>query len=428
MFKSKRSVRTKLAVGFYCASALLCTFALHSFGQGQNSTARLKAYSWVKPAQNQSDIEITKNLAAAKAGNTLPLWNFFVQSSRDNNYYTGTMVGDPTSGTQNIPTYIVPLIIKVHTIGTKVNPDGSISTKPGNHNFNPTVADTNCLGTMGNNVPLTLVQQSPLILPATFNFGGTTVGTTQYVDAFQRANFWAVEDRNLFHTNLNPVKTLKAVVIDVPAANGLALSTKAFGPPDFCSDLGIIDIAWFDAYIDNTVLPALASKGVNPANFPIFLVHNLVWAFPAVTNLNDCCILGYHGTNGNGPIQTYSPLNFDSTGLFPPAIEDTGVMAHEIAEWMDDPFGNNPTPAWGHIGQVPGCQNNLEVGDPLTGTGVSPVVMPNGFTYHLQELAFFSWFYGQNLAAGPNAPLSIGINGWFSDNGTFLNNAGPVCQ
>jgi hypothetical protein len=64
-------------------------------------------------------------------------------------------------------------------------------------------------------------------------------------------------------------------------------------------------------------------------------------------------------------------------------------MAHEIGEWMNDPFGNNPTPLWGHTGQVSGCQNNLEVGDPLTGTIVPPVVMPNGFTYHLQELAFF---------------------------------------
>jgi hypothetical protein len=94
-------------------------------------------------------------------------------------------------------------------------------------------------------------------------------------------------------------------------------------------------------------------------------------------------------------------------------------MAHEVGEWQDDPFGNNPTPLWGHTGQVSGCQGNLEVGDPLTGTNVAPVTMPNGFTYHLQELAFFSWFYG--------AP-SIGVNGWFSNNGTFTTDAGPVCR
>lgn len=84
------------------------------------------------------------------------------------------------------------------------------------------------------------------------------------------------------------------------------------------------------------------------------------------------------------------------------------------------PFTIIPTPAWGGTGQVPlgSCQNNLEVGDPLIVSAAPPIVMSNGFTYHLQELAFFSWFFG--------AP-SIGINRWFSDNGTFLTDARPVC-
>jgi hypothetical protein len=246
------------------------------------------------------------------------------------------------------------------------------------------------------------------------------VGTTQYVDAFQRANFWAVEDRSIFHVNLNPVQALKPVVVNVPAANGLALKASAYGG---CASLGIIDINWFDAYVQNTLLPAL---GFNPSQFPVFFVHNVVWAGD-VDDLNQCCILGYHNATGL-PMKTYSVSNFDSTGVFGTTARDTGVLSHEIGEWMNDPFVSNPTPAWGHIGQVGGCQNNLEVGDPLSGTGVSPVVMGNNFTYHLQELAFFSWFYGQNLAAGPGAPASLGINGWFSNNGTFLNNAGPPCQ
>jgi len=79
----------------------------------------------------------------------------------------------------------------------------------------------------------------------------------------------------------------------------------------------------------------------------------------------------------------------------------------------------NGTPAWGHVGQVAGCQNNLEVGDPLTGTEAPRIVMPNGFTYHLQELAFFSWLFGNP---------SLGIHGWDSNNGTFLTDAGPPCK
>jgi hypothetical protein len=416
------STQSKLILLFSCAAIALCASAPGLFGQEQNNGSRLTAYSWVKPAPRQSDIAAMKNLMATKPSETLPLWTFSVQSSRDNNNYTGVMVGRNPAingrghGSTRVPTFVVPLIIITHEIGTTVDFNtGNITTVPGDTTFDPSVADNACLASP-NDVPLTLVQQSPILQSASFNFGGTNVGTTQYIDAFQRASFWAVNNHNTYHVLLGPVQTLAPVVIDVPAANGLALATTSLGPPPFCAPLGIVDINWFDAYIDQVVLPELAAQGVNPSNLPIFLVHNLVWGFPP-SNIFDCCILGYHGINGL-PIQTYSPLDFDSTGLFG-SITDTSIMAHEIGEWMNDPFGNNPTPPWGHTGQVSGCQNNLEVGDPLTGTNAPPVVMPNGFTYHLQELAFFSWFYG--------AP-SIGVNGWFSNNGTFLTDAGPPCQ
>ena len=84
-------------------------------------------------------------------------------------------------------------------------------------------------------------------------------------------------------------------------------------------------------------------------------------------------------------------------------------MSHEVGEWQNDPDTINPTPAWGHIGQVSGCQSNLEVGDPLSGTTFNDAL--GGFTYHPQELAFFSWFYHQKP--------SLGVNGWYSDQGTF---------
>jgi len=70
---------------------------------------------------------------------------------------------------------------------------------------------------------------------------------------------------------------------------------------------------------------------------------------------------------------------------------------------MDDPFIDNATPAWGHTGQVSGCQNNLEVGDPLT--GIPYTVTLNGFTYHPQELGFNSWFY-RTPATGTGAEFS----------------------
>jgi hypothetical protein len=110
-----------------------------------------------------------------------------------------------------------------------------------------------------------------------------------------------------------------------------------------------------------------------------------------VTNLGSCCILGYHGNTSALPIQAYSPTDFDTTGLFGPTVGDSNTLSHEAGEFINDPFGNNPTPAWGGVGQVPPgfCQHNLEVGDPLTGFNFSPIGGRNGFTYHLQELTFF---------------------------------------
>lgn len=396
-----------------CAVVVLSAFATRISAQEQTNLPTLKGYSWVKPAPSRDAIEATIN-ASTSSGNTLPLWTFFVESTRDGDAYTGVMVGrNPFTGggSASVPTYVVPVIFNTSEIGIKINPNGIITREKGDTTFDPTVADA-CLSAP-NNVPLNLVLQSPILTPATFDFGGTIVGTTQYVDAFQRANFWGVDDHDSYHVLLHPVTLLPPIVLNVPGHAGLAVSNKVFGS---CASLGIVDINWFDAYLDSIIIPALAAQGVNPSNLPIFLVHNVVWASPA-NNLSYCCILGYHGWTGL-PIQTYSAVDFDTTRLFGSALQDTGIMSHEIAEWMNDPFVTNPTPLWGHTGQVGGCQGNLEVGDPLTGTNAPPIVMSNGFTYHLQELAFFSWFF--------ESP-SIGIHGWFSDNGTFMTDAGPPC-
>jgi hypothetical protein len=407
------------ALGLFAAAA---TFAQDA-AKVASSRPKLRAYMTVKPAKGL-DMEKMKNELAATGATsaaTLPLFLYNVQASRDQNDYTGVMVGaNPFTGgggkSVSVLTHIVPVIIITQTVGVSLSSTNIISTRPGSTTFDPTAADDFCLNSP-NDVPLKLFQQSPLFNPATFDFGGTIVGTTEYSDAFQRGNFWEalVDNGTLatYHTLVDPVQTLKAIVLRIPAKFGTTLPLADFPS---CGPLGIIDINYFDFVLTTQIIPNL--PGVNPSNLPIFLLYNTVLASP-VTDLNTCCILGYHGTTGF-PIQTYSPGEFDTTGLFGPAISDTAIFAHEIDEWMDDPFGNNPTPAWGGTGQVVGaCQNNLEVGDPLTGTDAPPIVMSNGYTYHLQELAFFSWFFG--------AP-SVGIHGWFSNNGTFLTDAGPVCQ
>ena len=103
---------------------------------------------------------------------------------------------------------------------------------------------------------------------------------------------------------------------------------------------------------------------------------------------------------------------YDNSGDFT-GSQDVSVLSHEVGEWMDDPLVNNPTNPWGHIGQVSGCQANLEVGDPLSGN--AQVVTTGSHGYHVQELAFTSWFYHQSP--------STGVNGWYSDYGTFASSA-----
>ena len=409
-------MKYKSSLLFFCTTIVWCAATIVVSAQDPSQDhARLRAYTTVMPHSGGA-------LSHKPNSSMLPLWTFNVSSTRDHNNYSGVMVGRDPFGRErrksvDVPTQIVPVVITTNVIGTHVNfTTGKVTTKAGVTTLDPTVANTACL-TPPNDVPLTLYRQSPIIENAKFDFGGTHVGNTQYVDAFQRANFWAYTQGSDYHVLLHPVTTTHTVYINVPAADGLALSTHSLGNPPFCARLGVIDINWFDSYLTSTIIPALYSQGVNPGSLPIFLLANVVMASP-VTDINTCCILGYHGDTGL-PIQTYSPMDFDTTGVFGSTIFDTSVSAHEVAEWMNDPFGNNPVPAWGHIGQQPGCQGNLEVGDPLTGTDIPTVTMPNGYAYHLQELVFFSWFFG--------AP-SIAVNGWFSDNNTFTTDAGPPCM
>lgn len=405
-----------------CALTVLMLVVSQAFGQQAQQLPKQNPYlPYVStlPATNKP----TTALNSSKQ--SLPLFTYTVVSSRDGNTYTGVMVGpnpfkDP-GGSAKIPTEIVPVIVTTNSVFAGIGSNGNILTAPGVTVLDPTVADDSC-SSPPFDVPLTMVQQSPIILPSDISYGGTFVAPAQATESFQRANFFDLVSRGneggaSYRVALNPVTTLPAVQINVPAASGVAYPSSVFGGCPTGTE-GIIDLAVFEPAIVN-MLPTLA--GVNPGTFPIFLVHNVVecegTACATLSPGSACCVLGFH-SSVNGA-QTFSPADYDTSSIFVSPVPDISIMSHEVAEWTNDPFGNNPVPPWGHIGQQPGCQGNLEVGDPLSGTLAPPIVMSNGFTYHRQELAFFSWFYG--------AP-SIGINGWFSDNDTFTTDAGPVCQ
>ncbi len=110
---------------------------------------------------------------------------------------------------------------------------------------------------------------------------------------------------------------------------------------------------------------------------------------------------------------------YDNTGAFS-GSNDVSALTHEISEWMNDPSGVNPTPAWGNIGQVSGCQNNYETGDPLSGHVMN--VSLSSHTYHVQELAYFWWFYH---AAAPTPAVHGTYSFALANNGRFTTFAAP---
>ncbi|PYR33605.1 MAG: hypothetical protein DMF90_20200 [Acidobacteria bacterium] len=334
---------------------------------------------------------------AFASGDTIPTWNYTVTSSRDGNTYTGAMVGaspftNPNS-TTIIPTLIVPVIITL--------PDGCV--------LDPTAprSDVSFAGLSD----LTLFQQSPIFQNHPYMMNGIDVGITQYLDAFQRANFWSVIGSSVYHTLLEPT-TLNAITVTVPQGAG---SSHA-GPRDFLVApgefwppclWGQINRDWFDTYLKETVIPSLTAQGVNPTTFPIFLLKNVSISGAGVSTN------GYHGTVGSPP-QTYAVVEFDTSYSRP---TDVAFITTELGAWLNDPLGTNVAPAWGFIDLacrttvLPGALQTKNVfGLPPT----SVLAMPNGYSYHPAELTFFSWFFG-----GP----SVGAGGRFSSNGTLRGDA-----
>lgn len=311
---------------------------------------------------------ISEALAAAASGTTIPLAEYTFVASKDGKTYTDVIVGKSpfaaTKGISLVHVLIVPVIV---TIGSTT--------------FDPTAVDTCIAGATIS--PLVAFQESPLFKRVAFDgaggaghgdtMNGVDVGSTTYPDAFRRAEFWAVVSGTQYHT-LFEVTTPSPWTISASTVEGLGggnvLSTG-------CASLGVLNSNNFDNYVQNTMLPGIAD--ITPTTFPIFLMKDVVTTTSSALNCLSFCTIGYHGAIGS-PVQTYAAMEYDTTTGFwnSPGIEDISIAAHEVDEWMNDPLVTNPTPPWGNIGQVSGCQTNWEVGDALTGTDFPAITMSNG--------------------------------------------------
>ncbi len=225
---------------------------------------------------------------------------------------------------------------------------------------------------------------SPIFDKSTdYTQGGVDLGHTQYIDAFQRGNFWSIVQNNTSSHLLLGGLTARLTVLPELTLNVPSQYGKT-GHPFNGHLAGEVDINYFDGQISTYMTQ---QQQIQPNTIPMFIVNDVY------LTEGGCCIGGYHSANG---AQSYMMFDYvDFPGDF---SQDVSALSHETGEWADDPLtnGGNGTPC-----------GILEVGDPLEATknyGGYPYPL-NGFTYNLQDLVFLGYF---------GAPLSTSVNSWWS--------------
>ena len=285
-------------------------------------------------------------------------------------HITYTMAGT-NPATNNAPTTIPVVLIPLKMVYGSTN---------GNMTFDPNVHQV----ANGNTVTAN-VQASPVFKTGVdFIAGGVDLGNTQYVDAYQRGNFWSsVQTNTNYHVLLGSPTVLAEQTITVSRSQGKVM-TNPFGR----TKVGTMSINAFDAKLQ-TIMRNFAST-ITPGVLPVFISYNVF------LTQNGCCIGGYHSANAAQPSgQTYSYATYvDEAGSF---SQDVSALSHEIGEWMDDPFVDNAV----------NCSDNnaMENGDPLENNANygDYAYSLNGSTYNLQDLVFIGYF---------GAPRSTSVNSW----------------
>jgi hypothetical protein len=329
----------------------------------QNPSLPLTGKMVTLPARG---IDYTALAKDGAAGTTLANWTGSFIYEPTGATYPYTMLGtDPSLGSAitGIPAVLIPLKV-VFSDGTTLDADS------------PVAGDTRSASV--------LTQKSPMFRAAPFSPGGTNVGTTQYIDAFQRANFWNYVGTTApdYHVKFSLHSIKPVQTINVPAYFGYA----AFGGPG--NALGYVNSQWWDDQLG--VL--LYRLNIATNTLPIFLNYNIV---------EEGGILGYHSAFGN-PAMVYMSSAFYDQGILAYG-GDILVLSHEMGETTDDPFIDNFVPFWCTPSGF--CNSLLEVGDPVTDVSIGPIML-NNYVYHPEDLTFVSWF-----SCGLT---STSVNGWFT--------------
>ena len=153
-----------------------------------------------------------------------------------------------------------------------------------------------------------------------FTSGGVDFGSTQYINAFQRANFYGVGHAG-FGLLLSGPTVKPLVTLNVPKRSGKTGVVFGFSA-------GLVDINYFDAQLHTL----LTNLGITSNTFPIFVTRDVY-----LTQNHSCCIGGYHSATGViGSAQSYTHATYvDHAGAF---AQGCFCLSHEVGEWADDPW------------------------------------------------------------------------------------------
>jgi hypothetical protein len=340
-------------------------------GQDRPSAPGKPRYETIAPA---TPINVEDMQERATAGLALPTWtgNFTYQQVP----FSFTMIGtDPSKGSASTSVRFVLIPLAMHFS----NGDVLDASKP-----------VQCNGTSS---ALELTRQSPIFATTVeYKQGSTDVGKTQYLDAFQRAQFWKYVKSSAsgYHVLLEAPIVTATETITVPASEGSTVKGS-------CGIYGKVNMTWFDGQV-HTILTNLKSE-LTPATVAYLLTYDVV-----DTDSAGCCVLGYHSVSPAGIVYgtgTYNDENAFSTDL------DVVATTHEIGEIINDPFISNYVPNWeSSIAPQYGCSNLLEVGDPVVGITKAVTVPGIGHAYHVQDLVFEPWF--------ADVATSSAVNGWYT--------------
>ena len=287
--------------------------------------------------------------------------------------YSYTLIGaSPAQGssTTHIPVNVIPVRVLFS--------DGSV--------FDP-------MDPFLGSTALDFALHSPIFQPTSWTAGSVDLGTTQFGDAIQRANFWNYVSTVApdYHVLLDQPKILSPILLTLPPQSGLTVSENG-------TLRGILDYNWLRQSISSM------AGTLDPASLTIFLVKQVSSAASIQNPSSYNC--SFHSS--------LSQANAVATYMFVSIYDeahcngDVHSFSHEVAEWLNDPLVTNVVPAWS-IGADEGtCSNVLEAGDPLEppGTKTTVPVTLNGVHYTLQETAFLSYF--------ARAPVSSSVNGWYT--------------